>query len=55
MANGKFHSLYHSARLIKHSRLRLAGHIARIEECSSAFKIITVKTYRKGTSRKIYE
>ena len=30
-------------RVIKSRRLRLAGHVARMEECRSAFKILTSK------------
>ena len=44
--NEELHSLYHSpniVRLIKSIRLRWAGHVARIEEGRSAFKILTGK------------
>ena len=39
----KLHSLYRSpiVRVIKSRRLRWAGHIARMEEVRSAFKILT--------------
>ena len=42
--NEKFHSLYRSpnrVRVIKSRRLRWAGHVARMEEGRSAFKILT--------------
>jgi hypothetical protein len=42
----KFHSIYSSpniARVIKSRRLRWAGYVARLEECRSAFKILTGK------------
>ena len=42
--NEKFHSLYRSpniVRVIKSRRLRWAGHVARMEESRSAFKILT--------------
>ena len=44
--NGELHSLYRSpniVRVIKSRRLKLAGHVARMEEGSSAFKILTGK------------
>ena len=44
--NEELHSLYRSpniARVIKSRRLRWAGHVARMEESRSAFKILTVK------------
>ena len=44
--NEKLHSLYHSpnvVRLIKSRRLRWAGHVARMEESRSAFKMLTGK------------
>ena len=46
MGSGELHSLYHSptiVRVIKSKRLRWAGHVARMEECRSAFKILTGK------------
>ena len=42
----ELHSLYHSlniVRVIKSRRLRWAGHVARMEEGRSAFKILTGK------------
>ena len=39
----ELHSLYHSpiiVKVIKSRRLRWAGHVARMEEGSSAFKIL---------------
>jgi hypothetical protein len=42
--NEELHSLYHSCnivRVIKSRRLRWAGHVARMEEGRSAFKILT--------------
>ena len=42
--NGEFYSLYPSSnivRVIKSRRLRWAGHVARMEEGRSAFKILT--------------
>ena len=44
--NEELHSLYRSpsiARVIKSSRLRWAGHVARMEESRSAFKLLTGK------------
>ena len=44
--NAEIHSLYvlfHIVRAIKSRRLRLAGHVAKMEECRSAFKILTSK------------
>ena len=44
--NQEFHSLYHSpniVRVIKSSRLRCVGNVARIEEVRSAFKLLTGK------------
>ena len=44
--NEELHSLYRSpyiVRLIKSRRLRWAGHVARMEEGRSAFKILTDK------------
>ena len=43
--NEKLHSMYCSpnrVRVIKSRRLRWAGHVARMEEGTSAFKILTV-------------
>ena len=48
--NEKVHSLYrllNIARVIKSRRLRWAGHVARMEEGRSAFKILTGKPTRK--------
>ena len=42
--NVELHSLYHSpniVRVIKSKRLRWAGHVARMEESRSPFKILT--------------
>ena len=42
--NEELHSLYPSpsiVRVIKSRRLRWAGHIVRMEECKSAFNILT--------------
>ena len=44
--NEELHSLYRSpniVRVIKSRRLRWAGHLARMEEVRSAFKILTGK------------
>ena len=44
--NEELHSLYHSSnivRVIKSRRLRWAGHVSRMEEGRSAFKILTGK------------
>ena len=49
--NEELHSLYRSpniVRMIKTRRLRWAGHVARIEEGRSAFKILTSKPTGKG-------
>jgi hypothetical protein len=43
--------LYRLYRVIKARRSRLAGHVARMEEGRSAFKVLTGKTYRKETFR----
>ena len=51
--NEKLHSLYQSpntVRVIKSRRLRWAGHVARMVECRSVFKILTSKL-RKETFR----
>ena len=48
--NEEFHSLYRSpniGRVTKSRRLRWAGHVARIEEFRSAFKILTGKSTGK--------
>ena len=50
--NEKLHSLYRSpniVRVIKSRRLRWAGHLARIKEGRSAFKILTGKLTGKRT------
>ena len=42
--NEELHSLYRSlkiVRMIKSRRLRWAGHVARMEESRSAFKMLT--------------
>ena len=42
--NEKLHSLYRPpniVRVIKSRRLRWAGHLARMEEARSAFKVVT--------------
>ena len=42
--NEEFHSVYRSpnvVRVIKSRRQRLAGHVARMEDGRSAFKILT--------------
>ena len=44
--NEELHSLYRSpyiARVIKSRRLRWAGHVARMEECRNAIKVLTGK------------
>ena len=44
--NEELHSIYHSpniVRVIKSRRLRWAGHVARMEEGKSGFKILTGK------------
>ena len=44
--NEELYSLHRSpniVRVIKSRRLRWAGHVARIDECRSAFKILTGK------------
>ena len=46
MYNEKLHSLYRSpnlVRVIKSRRLKWVGHVARMEEGRSAFKILTGK------------
>ena len=48
--NEKLHNLYRSAniaRVIKPRRLRWAGHVARMEEVRSAFKILKAKPIGK--------
>ena len=48
--NEKLHSLYRSpiiVRVIKSRRLRWAGHVARMEEGTSSFKILTEKNTGK--------
>ena len=57
----EFHSLYPSpniVRVIKYRTLRWAGHVARIEEGRSAFKIVTGKPTGKrplGRPRRRWE
>ena len=54
--SGKFYSLYCSLnkiRAIKSKRLRCTGHIAKMEEGTSAFKILTGKPNGKGLLRKL--
>ena len=59
--NEELHSLYRSpniVRVIKSRRLRWAGHVARMEEGRSAFKILTGKPTRKrplGRCRRRWE
>ena len=59
--NEELHSLYRSpniVRLIKSRRLRWAGHVARMEEGRSAFKIVTYKPTGKrplGRPRRKWE
>ena len=59
--NEELHSLYRSPntiKLIKFRRLRWAGHVARMEESRSAFKILTDKPTEKrplGTPRRRWE
>ena len=59
--NEELHSLYHSpniVRMIKSRRLRSAGHVARMEEGRSAFKILTGKPIGKrplGRPRRRWE
>ena len=53
--NWQVHSLYRSpniVRVIKSRRLRWAGHVARMDESRSAFKMLTGFTYKKQTFRK---
>ena len=57
----KLHSFYRSpniVRMIKSRRMRWAGHVARMEEGWSSFKILTSKPTRKrslGRSRRRWE
>ena len=59
--NEELHSLYRSTnivRVIKSRRLRWAGHVARMEEGRSAFKIVTGRPTGKrplGRSRRKLE
>ena len=59
--NGELHSLYRSpniVRVIKSTRLRWAGYVARMEEGRSAFKILTGKPTGKrplGRPRRRWE
>ena len=61
MGSEELHSLYGSSnivRVIKSRRLRWAGHVARVEEVGSAFKILTGKPTGKrpfGRSRLRWE
>ena len=59
--NEELHSLYRSPNIVrvnKSRRLRWAGHVARMEEGRSAFKILTGKPTGKrplGRPRRIWE
>ena len=59
--NEEIHSVYRSpniVRVIESRRLRLAGHVARMEENRSTFKILTGKPTGKrllGRSRRRWE
>ena len=59
--NKKLHSLYRSpniVRVIKFRRLRWAGHVARMEDSRSAFKMLTGKPAGKrplGRPRRRWE
>ena len=61
MAFEELHSLYRSpniVRVIKSRRLRWAGHVARMEDGRSAFKILTGKPAGKRplrSPRRIWE
>jgi len=61
LQNDEFHSLYHSPnilRVIKYRRLRCAGHVAKMEEGRSAFKILKDKPTRQralGRPRRRWE
>ena len=53
--NEELHSLYRSpdiVRLVKSVRLRWAGHVTRMEEGTSVFKILTGKPKRKISLRR---
>ena len=53
--NDQLHSLYRSpniVRVIKSRRLRLAGHIARMEEGNTSFNIFTEKRPLRRPRRK---
>ena len=52
--NEELHSLYRSpnmVRVIKGRRLRWEGHVARMEEDRSAFKILTDKPTKDNTRK----
>jgi hypothetical protein len=59
--NDELHSLYRSpniVRVVKSTRLRWTGHVARMEEGRSVFKILTGKPTGKrplGRPRRIWE
>ena len=53
--NEELHSLYRSPiidRVVKSRRMRWAGHVARMEEGGSAFKILTGKPTGKRPRRR---
>ena len=53
--NEEFYSVYrlpNIIRVIESRRLRWAGHVARMKEDRSTFKILTGKSTGKRTSRK---
>ena len=52
--NEELHSLYRSlniVKVIKSTRLRWAGHVARMEEGTYAFKILTGKPTEWGVEK----